>query len=129
MKSIFVGHFRLTESEFSELWDTCIFAVDANVLLNLYRYSSATKQELEKALGAVKERAFIPHQAAKEFLRNRLSVTAGQADEYTKAIKSIRSLLTTLLSKDRHPFLPDAELPEFKDYSEKLIAVLAVCRT
>ena len=63
MKSIFIGHFRPTQNEFSELWNTCTFAVDANVLLNLYRYSSATRQELENAIGTIKERVFIPHQA------------------------------------------------------------------
>lgn len=124
MRSVFVGYFRPTQNEFSELWSNCVFVVDANVLLNLYRYSNATRQELEKALIAIKERAFIPHQAAKEFLRNRLSVTAGQAGEYTKTISALNSLLATLSNKDRHPFLPDAELPKLQSYSEELIAIL-----
>lgn len=116
MRSVFVGHFRPTQEEFALLWNTCIFAIDANVLLNLYRYSSATREELEKALRAVEDKAFITHQAAKEFLRNRLSVTAGQANEYPKTIKSINDLLATLSIKDRHPFIPDSELPKFKQY-------------
>jgi predicted nucleic acid-binding protein len=110
------------------MWSEGIFVVDANVLLNLYRYSSGTRKELEKALEAVKDRIFIPHQAAKEFLRNRLVVTAGQANEYTKAIKSINELLDNLSSKDRHPFLPDAELPEFESYSKNLISTLELQR-
>jgi hypothetical protein len=124
MKSIFVGHFQPTQEEFSELWNKCIFAVDANVLLNLYRYSDATRNELEKALKNVEDRVFIPHQAAKEFLKNRLSVTAGQASEYSKTIKSINDLLATLSTKDRHPFLPDQELSKFKEYSEQVITIL-----
>jgi predicted nucleic acid-binding protein len=120
MRSVFVGYFRPKDDELSQMWSDGIFAIDANVLLNLYRYSSGTRQELEKALEAIKDRIFIPHQAAKEFLRNRLVVTAGQANEYTKAIKSIEDLLTNLSSKDRHPFLPDAELPEFESYSNNL---------
>ncbi|MFN5240715.1 MAG: PIN-like domain-containing protein, partial [Aphanizomenon sp.] len=36
----------------------------------------------------------------------------------------INDLLTKLSSKDRHPFLPDAELPEFESYSQKLILTL-----
>ncbi|BAZ83462.1 PIN domain-containing protein [Sphaerospermopsis kisseleviana CS-549] len=124
MRSVFVGYFRPKDDELSKMWNEGIFVVDANVLLNLYRYSSGTRKELEKALEAVKDRIFIPHQAAKEFLRNRLDVTAGQAKEYTTAIKSINELLTKLSSKDRHPFLPDAELPEFESYSQKLISTL-----
>ncbi|MBD1216847.1 MAG: DUF4935 domain-containing protein [Aphanizomenon flos-aquae Clear-A1] len=124
MRSVFVGYFRPKDDELSQMWSEGIFVVDANVLLNLYRYSSGTRKELEKALEVVKDRIFIPHQAAKEFLGKRLDVTAGQANEYAKAIKSINDLLTKLSSKDRHPFLPDAELPEFESYSQKLILTL-----
>ena len=124
MRSVFVGYFRPKDDDFSQMWSNGIFAVDANVLLNLYRYSSGTRKELEKALEAIKDRIFIPHQAAKEFLRNRLNVTAGQADEYKKAIDSINKLVSSLSSKDRHPFLPDAELPNFESYSKHLISTL-----
>lgn len=124
MRKVFIGHFRPTKAEFTKLWGECIFTIDANVLLNLYRYSSATRQELEKSLMSVSDNVFITHQAAKEFLRNRLTVTAGQASEYSKATKSIKDLLATLSSKDRHPFLPDAELPRFKQYYDELVTIL-----
>lgn len=124
MKSVFIGHFRPCQEEFETLWKECIFTVDANVLLNLYRYSPATKNELEKALLAIESRVFIPHQAAKEFLKNRLVVTAGQANEYTKSIKSINELLSSISSKDRHPFLPEANLEEFVVYSKRIIELL-----
>lgn len=124
MKSMFVGYFRPKEDALLALWNDCIFVVDANVLLNLYRYSTGTRLELEKALENIKDRAFIPHQAAKEFLKNRLSVTAGQAKEYASAIKTINELVANLSSKDRHPFLSDEELPNFTKYSEKLVSTL-----
>lgn len=87
MRSMFPGQFRPSNDQFKALWAECIFAVDANVILNLYRYSPETRRELERTLESVKERLFVPHQAAKEFLKNRLGVTVGQAEEYTKAIK------------------------------------------
>lgn len=124
MKDIFPGHFRPTSDEFESLWNDCIFAVDANVLLNLYRYSDVTRKELEKAIESIKDRLFIPHQAAKEFLKNRLSVTSGQANEYVKSIKSINELVSSLSTKDRHPFLPDTELPKLKEYSDQLVELL-----
>jgi predicted nucleic acid-binding protein len=92
MRSQFPGHFKPNAEGFSTLWKECIFSVDANVLLNLYRYSSDTRQELERSLTSVKDRLFLPNQAAQEFLKNRLSVTAGQAEEYTKAIKAINDI-------------------------------------
>tara|TARA_R110002167_G_C12700402_1_gene653409 strand:+ start:76 stop:1284 length:1209 start_codon:yes stop_codon:yes gene_type:complete len=124
MRSTFAGYFRPKDQQLEELWGKCIFAVDANVLLNLYRYSTAAKSELETALKAVSDRVYIPHQAAKEFLKNRLSVTAGQANEYTKAISTIQGLLETLSSKDRHPFLPEDQLPDFRSYSDNLVKSL-----
>lgn len=124
MRSVFPGHFRPTSDEFASLWSDCIFVIDANVLLNLYRYSSDTRQELERALTSIKDRSFLPHQAAKEFLKNRLGVTAGQAEEYTKAIKTISDLSATLSNKKKHPFLPEGELPNFTGQVEKLLVQL-----
>ena len=124
MRSVFPAHFRPTADELSALWKDSIFAVDANVLLNLYRYSTETRKELETALSSVQEKLFVPHQAAREFLKNRLTVTAAQADEYTKAVKTITDLASTLQNKKKHPFVPEAELPAFKAQVEKLVKLL-----
>lgn len=129
MRSMFPGQFRPTTEALRTLWDDCLFVVDANVLLNLYRYSSETRKELERALISVKERVFVPHQAAKEFLKNRLVVTAGQAQEYTKAINSINDLAAVISNKKKHPFLPDAELPRFIDQAKKLVEHLETQQT
>ena len=117
---MFPGQFRPTEAGYKTLWKDCVFAVDANVILNLYRYSPETRKQLETTLGAIKERLFIPHQAAKEFLRNRLSVTAGQADEYTKVIGRINELAATLSDRKKHPYLEELELPRFTDTVDRL---------
>ena len=124
MRSVFPAHFRPTADELSSLWKNSLFAVDANVLLNLYRYSTETRKELETALSSVQQQLFVPHQAAREFLKNRLSVTAAQADEYTKAVKTINDLAGTLQNKKKHPFLPESELPAFKDQVDKLVDLL-----
>lgn len=124
MRSVFPEQFRPTPESFGSLWSDAIFAVDANVLLNLYRYSPETRTELEKALRAVHDRLFIPHQAAKEFLKNRLTVTAGQADEYTKAIKTITELASTLANKKKHPFLGEDKLPSFNEQVSQIVQQL-----
>lgn len=128
MRASFPGYFRPTEDEFSALWGNCTFAIDANVLLNLYRYSPGTRRELEKALESVKGRLFIPHQAAKEFLKNRLSVTTGQAEEYTRAVKVIKELTEHLSNRKRHPFLPESEHQQFVEMSAELCTHLETQR-
>ena len=121
LKSIFPGHFRPTNQEFDKIWDESTFIVDANVLLNLYRYSDVTRGELEKALSSVKDRLFITNQAAKEFLKNRPVVTSGQSKEYTSAIDTINDLIKKISSKDRHPFIESDKLNEFTTLAESLI--------
>jgi len=39
MKSKFPEYFKLTKKEIQELWENALFTLDANILLNLYRYS------------------------------------------------------------------------------------------
>ena len=113
MRSVFPAYFRPSTDDYAKIWSEGIFSLDANVLLNLYRYSSEARKELESALTGVKGQLFITHQAAKEFLRNRITVTASQADEYNKATRSIAELTATISNKKKHPFLDDGELPPF----------------
>lgn len=120
MRSTFPGYFRPTPEEFAEIWGKCLFAFDANVLLNLYRYSHKAQEGLVDSIMALKDRIFLPHQAAREFLKNRLSVTASQAEEYNRAIRQINDLVDLLSSTKKHPFLPDGELPTFRDQAARL---------
>ncbi|MBC7447156.1 MAG: hypothetical protein H7330_03790 [Hymenobacteraceae bacterium] len=124
MRASFPGNFRLSPEEFDTLWDNCIFAVDANVLLNFYRYSASTRIDLEGALGKVGDRIFIPHQAAKEYLKNRLNVTALQANEYNKAAKNLSETIAILSNKKKHPSLPDDVLKPFLAASQAAIQSL-----
>ena len=124
MRKIFSGHFQPSQKEFDEIWKKALFCVDANVILNLYRYSEETRATLEGLLVSYSSRVHLPHQAAKEFLRHRLRVTATQAEEYQKAIGSVKTLQDNLSKKNRHPFLADTDQNEFSDYSQKLMGLL-----
>lgn len=103
MRNSFPGNFIPTEEEFAKLWDEGKFCIDANILLNLYRYTTPTKKALEDSLDYVSDKLIITHHAAKEFFRNRLGVTSGQAEEYQKALKQIDNLYSILINKTKHP--------------------------
>lgn len=124
MRDKFPGHFRPKDAEYKTLWETSTFAVDANVILNLYRYSTATRLELEKSIRSIKDKIFIPNQAAKEFLKNRINVTFTQAGEYAKSIDTITKLKETLSDQKRHPFLENDQLSEFSSFVDLLIGNL-----
>jgi len=112
MKKSFPGYYCPTEDEFSDLWENCLFVLDANVLLNLYRYSPETSEELIGILNEISDRLWVPHQAALEYQQNRLVVIEQQAAAYDKILELLRSAQTklenelrSLVRQGRHPFI------------------------
>ncbi|MHA5048938.1 PIN-like domain-containing protein [Streptomyces sp. SD15] len=68
------GAFRTpTNEDFTAVLTNGLVAPDANVLLNLYRYTEQARGDLLRALGALESRLWVPHQALVEFWRNRES--------------------------------------------------------
>lgn len=86
MKNSFFGYYHPREEELHELWETCLFVLDANVLLNLYRYSPGTSASLINILTEISNRLWIPHQVALEYQTNRLDEIARQAEIYAKVL-------------------------------------------
>jgi hypothetical protein len=105
MKDLFPGHFKESQENLREVWDSCIFIFDANILLNLYRYSDTTRNEFLRLLEKIKDRVWLPHRAAEEYLNNRLSVIDQQEQSYDSTIKSINSLKSDLNNARQHPFV------------------------
>jgi PIN like domain len=109
MKKVFASYYRPTEKEFSVLWEKCLFVLDANVLLNLYRYTSSTNQELINILTQISTRLWMPYQAALEYQERRLEVIAEQVEAYDSIQKLVdgsqNDLESKLKSYTRHPFV------------------------
>ncbi len=107
MKKTFPGYFPPTKTQADRLWETCHFAVDTNILLNLYRYSDATRNEFIGVLKAIKDRLWLPHRVAQEYFGNRLQVISQQERAYEEAVKTIQTLQADLSNARQHPFLSD----------------------
>lgn len=93
MKSAFSSYYRPSNGEFAILWRTCFFAFDANVLLDFYRYSPDTQKSLFRILDRLKNRVWIPHQAALEFHKNRLKVISDMQKPYQTAKKIVGDII------------------------------------
>ncbi|WP_339134730.1 MAG: PIN-like domain-containing protein [Candidatus Electrothrix sp. GW3-4] len=113
MKNLFPGYFRESQENLREIWDSCIFVFDANILLNLYRYSDTTRNEFLGLLEKIKDRVWLPHRAAEEYLNNRLSVIDQQERSYDSTIKSIESLKSDLDNARQHPFVSKQTMKKF----------------
>ncbi len=116
MKKTFPGYYEPSKDEFDKMWEECIFILDANVLLNLYRYTEATREKLIQILRdkRISDRLWIPYQAAHEYLENRLGVI----DEQERAYESIKEKLekaqnqleNDLGAYSKHPYVSVKEL-------------------
>jgi hypothetical protein len=109
MLNEFRGYYKLSDEEFKDLWEDCLFTFDANILLNVYRYSSTSRNRLFEILENLKDRIWIPYQVAFEYQENRLEVISNQLSPYKEIdelldeqIKNLDKKINTY--KKRHSF-------------------------
>lgn len=128
MKEIFPGYYRPTKEEFSAMWQECIFVFDANVLLNLYRYSPETRDELLDVLEHLKDRIWIPQQAMLEYHENREEVISQQyaiTGDIEAALTEVSQAIETKYQRG-HPFADNKVITEaIKEAIEKIKASIA----
>lgn len=85
---------ELTDAEKEALWETATFVFDANVLLNLYRYSKETRDALLEAIQSIGQNIWIPYQVAYEFMTRRCGVIYESQDRYRLLEKDARTFIT-----------------------------------
>lgn len=109
MKNNFYEYYRPSNEEFSQLWKNCLFVLDANVLLNIYRYTPPTRQTLIEIFTNISDRLWVPYQAALEYQQNRLDVINHQMSAYGKIQdvlnKNKNRLISDLKLYSKHPFI------------------------
>ena len=96
MKSLFQGFYRPDDAAFKRLWDDAIFVLDANVLLNLYRYPRKARDELLGVFTRISGRLWVPYQAALEYQRNRPSVIAEQKQRFHDVRRAVNTFIQGL---------------------------------
>ncbi|WP_142233101.1 PIN-like domain-containing protein [Streptomyces calvus] len=130
------GAFRTaTTADFTDVLTGGLVAPDANVLLNLYRYTEQARTDLLQALGALENRLWVPHQVLVEFWRNRENTIADARSTGTKAAADVAGhaaqTVKTLRTWANHVALPDDEFDRlrtqlsevFDDVQETIVKV------
>ncbi len=114
MKGVFSSYYPPDDDALSSLWSNAEIVIDANVLLNLYIYSVATRNKYTASLKSLKSRLWIPYQVGLEYQRNRVRVLTEQFkvyDELNTAFATARSgLIRQLPHHDTHAMLDRNEL-------------------
>ena len=86
----------VTDDEYRSLLTSGLIVLDANVLLNLYRYHANTRPVLIQVLTGLKDRLWVPYQAMLEFHERRTSVIASRSQDADQAINDIGKNRTEL---------------------------------
>ena len=121
MKELFPGYCKKSESEIKEIWKHGIISFDANVLLNLYRYSDSTRDTILALIQKFPSQIFLPHQAALEYNRNRYEVISDQEKAYGEFLDKISQIQKDLQSSNKPPFLSSNIDKELNSIFEKQI--------
>ncbi|MGW1780459.1 PIN-like domain-containing protein [Streptomyces sp. NPDC002143] len=130
------GAFRTpTDEDFTAVLTHGLVAPDANVLLNLYRYTEQARGDLLRALGRLENRLWVPHQALLEFWRNRESTLSdarssgaqaaeGMAGHAAQAERTLRTWAHRVaLPEDETDRLRDQLNEVFDDVREAIVKV------
>lgn len=74
MRELFPGYYRPLNEQIEKMWQEGVFAFDTNILLNIYRYTSETRERLFEILHRLQDQIWIPYQVAYEYQHRRLEV-------------------------------------------------------
>ena len=125
MKDMFPGYYRPTEDEFRQLWNDAIFVFDANVLLDIYRFSPNTSKELVGIIEKLGDRIWLPYQFAYEYHEHLMSIHddipsefGAWKDELDMLSQKVQSHLRSF--QNRTQFDIDDLLDKVKSFFEEL---------
>ncbi len=125
MRDNYIGFYPPTSAEMDAIWAEGLVALDANTLLNLYRYTPTTRNQFLKVLESLGDRLWLPYQAGLEFQHHRAEVITQQMkahDDVISAIKKAHKDLETELRRfTRHSTLNvDDLLRRHRDLTDEL---------
>ena len=130
MKGLFPQFAGVPQGDFSAIWKDAVFVFDTNVLLNLYRYRPAARDQLLNILNQLSPRIWIPHHVGLEFQRNRLNVIAEQIRRFAEVRRTVERAKSDLLAgldklqltRRQSPIDPSPLTSGFMKLTEEFIA-------
>lgn len=99
MKEAFEGLKSFTEKEMQELLKSSIIVLDTNVLLDFYRLSYQTSDELFTALNNYKKDIWLPYYVGIEFYKNKDGICNKASTKLNDLVKDIKHSYNQILDK------------------------------
>lgn len=97
--NLFPGYYPPSEDERLGAYQRGLVSIDANALLDLYRFSEQARNEFFDVLEKLRSRLFVTHQAALEFNQNRLNVVESRLNAVDEKCQEIDRLLNTVIQR------------------------------
>lgn len=92
MKNKLKEYIPLSDDQRKKIWENGIFVLDANVLLNMCRYSKKSCDELIGIIEKHKDNLWLPYQVGMEFFNNRLGVIEGIKNGFNQLLTNITKM-------------------------------------
>lgn len=110
MKETFKEYLAKTEEEKRAILGNAVIVFDTNILLNLYRYSVGTRDELLNAMQTHQEKLWMPYQVGFEYFNKRLYIIEkmSNAGKVLKdSLDGLRKTVEEAFNKDyaHHPLI------------------------
>ena len=89
MKKKLKEYIPLSDAKRKQIWRKGIFVLDANVLLNMCRYSKQSCDELIGIIENHKDKLWLPYQVGMEFFNNRIGVIEGIKNGFNQLLTNV----------------------------------------
>lgn len=123
MKEKFKEYLPITEEQKNAIWEHAPIVFDTNILFNLYRYSSSTRDDLLNVMTTNQDKLWLPYQVGFEYFNKREDII----DKMVKAhealkekLDTFKNTLTDFFNKDysHHPLIKRDDF--FNAYDEAI---------
>jgi hypothetical protein len=108
MRDVFIEWYSPDEEELEAIWGTATFVLDANVLLDIYRYPAEAQEQVLAFLESLRDRLWLPHRVGYEYLRNRegiMPALQSALGDVRSRIEKAKEFLESLPVPEQHPVL------------------------
>ena len=82
---------QLTSDAINAIWGKAVIVLDTNILLNLYRYSEETRDDILAVMESMKDRLWMLYQVGLEYFNNRINTFTAPYKE-TVTLSLIREI-------------------------------------
>lgn len=122
MKELFQGFYTPSEQNIKKSWsdDKTLFVFDTNVLLNLYRYTEATRDDFFSILDNISEKVWLPYHVGLEYQRNRLTVIKNEKAIFNDLNDYVNNLEKNIETAKLQELKLNQRLPELDKKTKKM---------